>query len=121
MAPAVLVVDDDSELRDEVGLFLEAEGFEVLLAGDGREALDVLRVRPDVSAIVLDLMMPVMDGAEFRREQLQDRSIAGIPFVLLTGRVDFTHMARALGAVACLQKPFEPQSLLRALRPRSAH
>jgi len=79
----VLVVDDDPDIRELLFTALEDEGFEVVPAGNGQEALAIIKTfHPDV--IVLDLMMPVMDGWQFRKEQKADADIAGIPLVAIT-------------------------------------
>lgn len=113
--PKVLIVEDDSELRDEISDLLETEGFETIVAHNGQEALSRLRDHHDVRAIVLDLVMPVMNGATFRGEQLADPRIAAIPLILLTGREDSQPIAKALEANRCLQKPFSGEALLQVL------
>jgi CheY-like chemotaxis protein len=110
-----MIVEDDADIREAVCELLHQNGFVTLSAENGRDALNQLHERPDVRAIVLDVTMPVMNGATFRGEQLADPSIAHIPLVLLTGREDSGPIARALGAVACLPKPFSPDDLLRVL------
>lgn len=103
----VLVVDDERDIRLAMAEALEDEGYEVDTARDGAEALVHLRAfHPQV--VLLDLMMPGMDGWEFRRVQRQDPELAGIPVVVIS----------ALGAVKDLdaqdyiQKPFELDQLL---------
>ena len=85
MPSSVLVVDDDAAVRRAVARFLRAEGLAVVEAGNGAEGLMRLREAGDVSAILLDLRMPVMDGWAFRREQRADPGLAGIPIVVLSG------------------------------------
>jgi CheY-like chemotaxis protein len=82
--PLVMVVDDDDDIRETLAGLLEDEGYEVVAHPTGRDAFDALLqgLRPRV--ILLDLMMPVMDGAEFRRAQLADPALAGIPVILIT-------------------------------------
>jgi CheY-like chemotaxis protein len=113
---AVMVVEDDEDIRDAIVSLLEDEGLEVLSASNGNDALAQLRMRADVRAIVLDLVMPVMNGATFRGEQLADPAIASIPIILLTGRDDFVPLATALDAAAYLQKPVTDEALLIAVR-----
>jgi len=74
--PTILVVEDDRELRDCMDLLLRDHGYEVLVAEDAAEALAQLRQNPHVRAIVLDIEMPVMNGATFRGEQLADPKLA---------------------------------------------
>src|SRR3954463_2951434 len=81
----VLVVDDDPDIRDSLREVLEDEGYQVACVSNGREALDYLKVTaPSPCVILLDLMMPVMDGWQFRREQKLDPAIADIPLVVIT-------------------------------------
>ena len=113
--PCIAVVEDDDDLREAITDLLKEAGYDVLASGNGKDALALLRQNPHVRAIVLDVMMPVMNGATFRGEQLADSSIASIPLVLLTGRDDSAPIANMLGAVACLQKPLAGDALLRVL------
>jgi CheY-like chemotaxis protein len=103
--PSVLVVDDDSAVRRAVARFLRAEGLDVLEASNGEEGLTRLRQAPDVSAILLDLRMPVMDGWTFRREQRQDPAIADIPVVIMSG-ADVDRF-NELEAAAAFEKPVQ--------------
>jgi CheY-like chemotaxis protein len=81
----ILVVDDDPDIRDSLREVLEDEGYPVSCVSNGREALDYLKSKqPRPCVILLDLMMPVMDGWQFRREQKQDPEIADIPLVVIT-------------------------------------
>jgi CheY-like chemotaxis protein len=80
----VMVVDDDDDIRETLAGLLEDEGYGVAAICDGRQALDALEGGLLPRVILLDLMMPVMDGAEFRRAQLADPALAGIPVILKT-------------------------------------
>jgi CheY-like chemotaxis protein len=80
----VMVVDDDDDIRETLAGLLEDEGYSVVAYPSGQDALDALRRGIGPRVILLDLMMPVMDGAEFRREQLADPTLADIPVVLIT-------------------------------------
>ena len=82
--PLVMVVDDDDDIRETLAGLLEDEGYEAAAFANGREALDALQGGMAPRVILLDLMMPVMDGAEFRRAQLTDPKLAPIPVVLIT-------------------------------------
>ena len=81
---SVMIVEDDRDIRECMADALEVEGYSVALAANGREALDQLRdgVFPDL--ILLDLLMPVMSGWEFRQEQLADPLLSGIPIVVVS-------------------------------------
>ncbi len=113
----VLVVDDEDDIRECLMGYLEDEGFKPLGAANGKRALELLadpEVRPFV--IVLDLMMPVMDGRTFRQEQLQAAAIADIPVVLISAYADLTETADELGIDRYLQKPFDPNGFLALIR-----
>ena len=100
----ILVVDDDPDILQTLGLCLSTEGYRVLMAANGREALDILeRERPSV--ILLDLMMPVMDGWAFREEQR--RAGSTVPVVLLSAAGRLEEHERALGAAVVISKPFD--------------
>ncbi|HUS30185.1 MAG TPA: response regulator [Kofleriaceae bacterium] len=102
----VLVVDDDVELRETFVDVLAENGFEAIGAADGIDALLQLRDPEDRWALVLlDLMMPNMDGRTFRREQMSDAALASIPVVILSAATDVADVARGLDAVAAMTKP----------------
>jgi CheY-like chemotaxis protein len=84
VAPQVLVVEDDAPIREALCAVLRDDGYAVAEAGDGQEALEFLRTHPTPRVILLDLMMPVMDGWTFLREQAADPALAGIPVVVIT-------------------------------------
>ena len=87
--PLVLIVDDDGPILDSLGEILAEEGYAVAMARNGQEALAYLAANPSPDCILLDVMMPVMNGYEFRRAQLRDPRLAAIPTLLLTaGHVD---------------------------------
>ena len=113
--PSVLVVDDDPDVRVLLETYLELEGFDVLTASNGRDALLRLRhTRPSV--ILLDLMMPIMDGVEFRRQQQGQPLLRDIPVVCLSARHDAQQTAKRLGVAECLAKPFDLETLIGVLR-----
>jgi CheY-like chemotaxis protein len=112
----ILLVEDDSSLRDTLADVLSDEGFEVAAAANGREALDKLAAsHPDL--ILLDLVMPVMDGWAFREEQRKIPDLASIPTVVLsaTSPIDAPGL-QALDAEAVLSKPVRMERLIGALR-----
>src|SRR3954447_6592847 len=79
----VMVVDDDDDIRETLVGLLEDEGYAVVAYPTGRDAFDALKGGVLPRVILLDLMMPVMDGAEFRRAQLADPALASIPVILI--------------------------------------
>jgi CheY-like chemotaxis protein len=112
----VLVVDDDVEIRDALVEILVDNGYEAWSAANGREALRTLQEGKRPCLILLDLMMPVMDGRAFREEQLRTPELAGIPVVLVSAYRDVEARAAGLQAIAHLSKPLEINELLRVTR-----
>jgi len=110
----VLLVDDDADERDAIASFLKLEGADVAVAGDGEEALNVLRADPLRCLILLDLQMPGMNGWEFRRRQLLS-SMAGIPVVVVSGLPDLAAAIQGMSAHAALRKPVELELLIGAV------
>jgi signal transduction histidine kinase len=106
----LLVVEDDADIREALDGLLSTEGFHVAGAGNGREALEWLRASPKPDVIVLDLMMPVMDGWQFRVAQKHDPALATIPVVALSA--DATAKAAAIDADAYLKKPVDYETLV---------
>jgi CheY-like chemotaxis protein len=105
----VLVVDDEDIIRETVGEFLEDDGFRVVEAANGRDGLEVLeRERP--ALVVLDLMMPVMSGWEFREEQKRRQHVASTPVIVMTAHPDARIVADRV-----FHKPFDPEALLGAV------
>jgi CheY-like chemotaxis protein len=114
--PHILVVDDDESARLVLCGCLEECDYDVSCAGNGHEALDLLRRGKHPALILLDLGMPVMDGKEFLKRQRQDAAIAGIPVVLLSGSPDVAEIAAACKAAGYFRKPFLYIHLLEAVR-----
>jgi two-component system, OmpR family, alkaline phosphatase synthesis response regulator PhoP len=118
----VLVIDDEAPIRLLCRVNLEAEGMLVLEAADGPKGLDLARgERPDV--VLLDVMMPGVDGWRVAEELLEDDRTRGIPIIFLTARAEFRDRARGLdiGGVDYVTKPFNPlelATLVRALLDR---
>jgi DNA-binding response OmpR family regulator len=114
--PSVLIVEDDPDMRDLERTALECDGFEVQLASNGHEALRLLdRVRPCV--ILLDLMMPVMDGLTFLAERRRRPDVACVPVICVSaaGTEMMAHALR-LGARECLAKPTDFGQLCERVR-----
>jgi CheY-like chemotaxis protein len=112
----VLIVEDDEDLRDMMAQMLNIEGFAAASVSNGREALDYLHATGKPQVILLDLMMPVMDGWEFRRQQKADPELAPVPVIVLSaldqGR------AAPVDADAFLKKPLDFDRLLNLVRDR---
>ena len=101
----VLVIDDDLDSRTLLEMALSVAGYAVTSAKNGAEALAIAR-REHPAVILLDLMMPVMDGFAFRAAQLREPEIADVPVICVSGRHDAEVAARQLNTVACISKPF---------------
>jgi CheY-like chemotaxis protein len=108
--PWVLLVDDDEDIRDTIRSLLQLRGFAVDTAADGLAGLERMRQGGALPALViLDFMMPRMNGEEFRAAQLRDPALAGVPVVLLTGAGDATGATRL--QVERIAKPIDLQVL----------
>jgi len=108
----VLIVEDDAALMDAMVVALEYEGYQVVPAAHGKEALDLLHrgVRPRL--IILDLMMPVMNGWDFRRAQLADPKLAAVPVIVVSAHHEANRLARSPGVRDVLVKPIDLEQLL---------
>ncbi|MDB4962916.1 MAG: Two-component response regulator [Myxococcales bacterium] len=120
MTRSVLVVDDDADIREVMQLMLERHGYEVKVAADGVEALERLHEGEPPSVILLDLMMPGMNGLEFRAAQLRDPSISEVPVVALTGANNVATHAKASG-LEVMRKPVPIGELLAAMDRHVVH
>src|ERR1700686_4132516 len=117
----VLIVEEDPDTREMLAALISSQGFHAVPAEDGLEALHVLRTvrhrAPDTPCLVLlDLKMPRLSGKEFRRAQLGDPIVAGVPIAVISGAIDADERAQALGAVATLTKPIDFDVLLDVVR-----
>src|SRR4051794_28430872 len=112
----ILIIDDDPPILTGLSEFLQGEGYDVAIAGDGRAALDQLRRGLRPSVIILDLMMPVMDGWDFRHEQLNDAELREIPVIVITATGFSEQSVKAqLGVAELVAKPPSPAHLLAAI------
>jgi CheY-like chemotaxis protein len=111
MRKPVLIVEDDESAREALAAFLQAEGYPVVEAANGREALDRLQ-RDSIGVILLDLMMPVMDGWEFRAAQIRDPTLARVPVMVITADASARSRAMSLGAQEYMTKPIQFGRLL---------
>jgi len=111
-AGSLLIVEDDDGARDALGDIFGLEGYRVAYSRNGKEALCQLRNSPLPDVIILDLQMPVMDGWQFRHEQMKDQSIAKVPVIVVTA----FQRAADIDAVAIMQKPIDVERLLDMVR-----
>src|SRR5439155_24703749 len=110
----VLIVEDDADLREMMAQLLTLEGFQAATVANGREALQYLGGSEQPEVILLDLMMPVMDGWEFRRRQKADPQMSRVPVIVLSA-LDQTR-ADGLAPDAFLKKPLDFDRLLELVR-----
>ena len=112
---SVLVIDDDDDIRDTLSEIMQDLGYSVATAGNGADALMKLRgLKPQL--ILLDLSMPIMDGHEFRAEQVRDPALAEIPTVVMTAADRAREKTAAMKPSDVLAKPVKLDVLLRQLR-----
>lgn len=108
----ILVVDDDDSIRDVLGMILSARGHEVDEAVDGADALARLGRDAPPDLVLLDMMMPRLDGEAVLEAMRRDEALARIPVVLLSGQQAARQQAEQLGVAGCLVKPIELADLL---------
>ena len=109
----VLIIDDAEEIRATVTELLLDEGYDVCSAPDGRAALALLNEATELPGLILlDLMMPIMDGWSFRQAQLRDPLLWGIPVVVLSAAYDLRRQTVNIQAAAYLKKPVDMTKLI---------
>jgi CheY-like chemotaxis protein len=112
----ILIVDDDSAIREALTEILEDEGYQISIAPHGAAALEYLRQTPQrPNLILLDLMMPVMSGWEFRAEQQRDPDLAGIPVIVLSADRSLQVRSGAVPADAYVAKPVDLDPFLKLI------
>ena len=108
----ILIVDDEPDMRLLLTDLLRAEGYDVVTVADGAKAFDYLRSATTLpSLILLDLVMPNLDGWQFIEERTHDPHLAGIPVVLISGQTAARETARSLGLASFIEKPISVASL----------
>ena len=108
----VLVVEDDPDSREVFSELLRGQGYGVVSVPTGRAAIAYLRDQERPSVILLDMLMPEMDGWQFRRAQQGDPRISGIPVVVVSALKAVENSAKRFGAAAFLGKPVSPDDLI---------
>lgn len=111
-SPSILVVDDDPDIREALVDVLTDHGYSARAVSNGREALDYLRGGARPNLILLDLMMPVMDGLQFRQEQVNDPELKGLPVFVISAGNDVAQNAATLGVAGSMRKPIDLDKLL---------
>ncbi len=116
----VLLVEDDLDIAEAILDVLMDEGYEVAHATNGLEALELLRSEPTPAVILLDLMMPEMDGPHFREVQLSDPKLSEIPVVVVSADRMVAQKAQQLGISEYVTKPLQPSQLV-SIVERTTH
>ena len=110
---SILIVEDEAAIRYLITEILEDEGYRVVSVSNGLQALVYLRGYTELPRLILlDLGMPVMSGWEFREQQQRDRTLRGIPVIIMSALPDLDRRAAALGVAGCLDKPIDINALL---------
>ena len=113
----VMLVEDEDDAREVLATALEDAGYKILRAHHGAAALELLQSNDDrCDIIVLDLMMPVMSGWDFRRKQREDHRFSHIPVLLMSAGAHIATVAGELGAAGYVSKPVEIPDLLQSIR-----
>jgi len=116
----ILIVDDDRDILDLERFILESEGYRVWIAENGLVALDKIKASGLPDLIILDMVMPVMNGWEFAKA-LRGSSLGPVPIVVISAAGDAEERAKAVGAERWLDKPFQIQDLLEIVRDLTHH
>ena len=111
----ILLIEDDAEIREALIEVLGQLGHQTVGAGNGVEALSYLHANPAPCLILLDLMMPVMSGVEFRTRQLAEQALGSIPVVLLSAQTGLEQSATAMHVAGHLTKPIDLDQLVAAI------
>jgi CheY-like chemotaxis protein len=116
--PRILVADDDPVIRHLVCSVVRSEGYEVVVAEDGGEALRILEKNTDFKGAIFDYMMPHIEGIDLVRHMRTEKRFMRIPVIMITAESDFRLASKtfAAGATLFLQKPFSPEQLKNTLQ-----
>jgi CheY-like chemotaxis protein len=115
MTKRILVVEDDTSIRELLVELLESEGYSVSSAVNGLEGLKILQAQTNPDLILIDLMMPVMDGYSFRSEQLKNSKWAAIPTVVMSAEANAKEKMKNFNITAFLSKPVELDTILKTV------
>lgn len=115
MTKRILVVEDDTSIRELLVELLESEGYSVSSAVNGLEGLKILQAHANPDLILIDLMMPVMDGYSFRSEQLKNSNWAQIPTVVMSAEANAKEKMKNFNITAFLSKPVELDTILKTV------
>lgn len=115
MSKRILIVEDDNSIRELLVELLQSEGYEVASAVNGLEGLKYLQTQKNPDLILIDLMMPVMDGYSFRTEQLKNADWSKIPVVVMSAEANAKEKMKNFGITAFLAKPVELDTILKTV------
>jgi len=115
-AKTILVVEDNAITREGPGVILADAGHAVVLAEDGRRALELLRTGSAPDLILLDMLMPVLDGWHFLQQLKGQPHLKAVPIIIVTGTILTTEWAQAHGCAGFVPKPVDPAMLLEEIR-----
>lgn len=115
MAKRIFIIEDDLHIRESLKEILEIEGYDVISAVNGQDALDQLRSGQIADLILLDLMMPIKDGYQFKIEQDSDPVLSKIPVIVMSANSNFADKKELKSAREHLKKPIELDTLLNSI------
>jgi len=118
MKPCILLIEDNDPIRENTAELLELSDYEVILAGNGKQALEMMISVKKPDLILCDIMMPQMNGYEFLKIVKQEYQFTSIPFIFFTAYSEKKDIEKGLqmGAAGYIVKPFEPDELIRTIR-----
>jgi len=118
MKPCILLIEDNDPIRENTAELLELSDYEVILAGNGKQALEIMISVKKPDLILCDIMMPQMNGYEFLKIVKQEYQFTSIPFIFFTAYSEKKDIEKGLqmGAAGYIVKPFEPDELIRTIR-----
>lgn len=114
-AKKILIIEDDQDIREVLTEILGDEGYDVNVAGNGEEGLECLRQGDLPNLIILDLMMPVMDGFAFRAEQCANATWCDIPVIVMSADGHVAEKQTKVGGVAYLKKPPDLDDIIKTV------
>lgn len=116
VAKSILIIEDDVSIRELLVELLESEGYKVFSAENGLEALSILNKGTKLNLIIVDLMMPVMDGYAFRKEQLKNDSWSNIPTIVMSAESNAKEKLKSYNVTAFFSKPIELETILQMIK-----
>ena len=115
MSKRILVVEDDNSIRELLVELLQSEGYEVAAAVNGLEGIKYLQTNGNPDLILIDLMMPIMDGYTFRTEQMKNTEWSKVPVVVMSAEANAKEKMKNFGITAFLSKPVELDTILKTV------